>query len=116
MLSFQLPSAEDMRDLQKKAVQSVENGQPEARSWNAEQSGLSKREYVPLAVALFVDLCLFLVSMVQTPRHRLAGLLPKMQNAETGPVIDILSSNSTTSTATSRCAKASRFSAMSCSI
>lgn len=92
MLSFKLPpSAEDMRDLQKKAVQSVENGQPEARSWNAEQSGLSKRDYVPLAVALFVDLCLFLVSMVQTPRHRLAGLLPKMQNAETGPVIDILS-------------------------
>lgn len=92
MLSFKLPpSAEDMRELQKKAVQSVESGQTEARSWNAEQGGLSKRDYVPLAVALFVDLCLFLVSMVQTPRHRLAGLLPKMQNAESGPVIDILS-------------------------
>ncbi len=92
MLSFKLPpSADDMRDLQKKAVQSVEGGVPEAKSWNAEQGGLSKRDYVPLAVALFVDLCLFLVSMVQAPRHRLSGLLPKMQHAESGPVIDILS-------------------------
>lgn len=92
LLSFKLPpSAEDMRDLQKKAVQSVENGQPEARGFSTEQGGLSKRDYVPLAVALFVDLCLFLVSMVQAPRHRLSGLLPKMQNAENGPVIEILS-------------------------
>jgi hypothetical protein len=92
MLSFKLPpSAEDMRELQKKAVQSVENGQATAQKWNTEQGGLSKRDYVPLAVALFVDLCLFLVSMVQAPRSRLAGLLPKMQTAENGPVIDILS-------------------------
>ncbi len=58
---------------------------------NAEQGGLSKRDYVPLAVAMFVDLCLFLVSMVQRPASRLSGLLPKMQAAERGPVIEILS-------------------------
>ncbi len=52
---------------------------------------LSKRDYVPLAVALFVDLCLFLVSMGQRPGGRLDGLVPKMKAAERGPVIEILS-------------------------
>lgn len=91
-LSFKMPpSSDEMRELQKKAVQSVESPSPEQRKWSIEQGGLSKRDYVPLAVALFVDLCLFLVSMVQVPRSRLAGLVPKMQSAESGPVIDILS-------------------------
>ena len=93
MLSFKMPpSADELRDLQKKAVQSVEGAATaEARQWAGEQGGLSKRDYVPLAVALFVDLCLFLVSMVQQPASRLAGLMPKMHAAERGPVIQILS-------------------------
>lgn len=91
-LSFKMPpSSDEMRELQKKAVQSVESAPSDQHKWNVEQGGLSKRDYVPLAVALFVDLCLFLVSMVQAPRSRLSGLVPKMQNAESGPVIDILS-------------------------
>ena len=89
MLSFKMPpSADELRDLQKKAVQSVEAPAPKQLSF--EQGGLSKRDYVPLAVALFVDICLFLVSMVSKPTNRLAGLLPKMQAAEGGPVIQIL--------------------------
>ncbi len=93
LLSFKMPpSADELRDLQKKAVQSVEaSAQTQARALSAEQGGLSKRDYVPLAVALFVDLCLFLVSMVTKPANRLGGLLPKMQAAEAGPVIQILS-------------------------
>ncbi len=93
MLSFKMPpSADELRDLQKKAVQSVEGtASTEARQWAGEQGGLSKRDYVPLAVALFVDLCLFLVSMVQQPASRLSGLMPKMLAAERGPVIQILS-------------------------
>ena len=93
MLSFKMPpSADELRDLQKKAVQSVEGAATtEARQWAGEQGGLSKRDYVPLAVALFVDLCLFLVSMVQKPASRLSGLMPKMHAAERGPVIQILS-------------------------
>lgn len=92
MLSFKLPpSADDIRELQKKAVQSVDEPNAALSRMAAEQGGLSKRDYIPLAVALFVDLCLFLVSMVQAPRGRLSGLLPKMQAAEHGPVIDILS-------------------------
>ncbi len=93
MLSFKMPpSADELRELQKKAVQSVEGAAAtEARQWAGEQGGLSKRDYVPLAVALFVDLCLFLVSMVQKPASRLSGLMPKMHAAERGPVIQILS-------------------------
>jgi hypothetical protein len=94
LLSFKMPpSADELRALQKKAIQSVENP-PEvsARALNADEgSGLSKRDYVPLAVALFVDLCLFLVSMGQRPGSRLDGLVPKMKAAERGPVIEILS-------------------------
>ncbi len=93
MLAFKLPpSADELRELQKKAVQSVESpAAAQVRQWTAEQGGLSKRDYVPLAVALFVDLCLFLVSMVQRSANRLDGLVPKMQAAERGPVIQILS-------------------------
>jgi hypothetical protein len=85
------PSAEELRELQKKAIQSVENPVESRSGGDAQISGLSKRDYVPLAVALFVDLCLFLVSMGQRPGGRLDGLVPKMQAAERGPVIEILS-------------------------
>jgi hypothetical protein len=89
LLSFKMPpSADELRDLQKKAVQSVEGGAQ--RPLSTEGAGLSKRDYVPLAIALFVDLCLLLVSMGR-PMHRLNGLVPKMREAERGPVIQILS-------------------------
>ena len=93
LLAFKLPpSADELRELQKKAVQSVEGGAASSiAAISAEQGGLSKRDYVPLAVALFVDLCLFLVSMVQQSAGRLDGLMPKMRAAERGPVIQILS-------------------------
>ena len=92
LLAFKMPpSADELRELQKKAVQSVEASPSQLRQWAAGQGGLSKRDYVPLAVALFVDLCLFLVSMVSKSSNRLSGLLPKMQAAERGPVIQILS-------------------------
>lgn len=93
MLAFKLPpSADELRELQKKAIQSVEGGSAASvTAINSEQAGLSKRDYVPLAVALFVDLCLFLVSMVQQSAGRLDGLMPKMRAAERGPVIQILS-------------------------
>ncbi|WP_051113796.1 hypothetical protein [Hyphomicrobium zavarzinii] len=89
LLSFKLPpSADELRELQKKAMQSVEAGP--AATVVTEEGGLSKRDYVPLAVAIFVDICLFLVS-IGRPAHRLHGLMPKMREAERGPVIEILS-------------------------
>ncbi len=92
LLSFKLPpSADELRALQQRAVQSVE--QPAAiaaKALGGEQAGLSKRDYVPLAIAIFVDICLLLVSMVR-PVNRLQGLVPKMVAAERGPVYQILS-------------------------
>jgi hypothetical protein len=93
-LSLKLPpSADELRTLQQKAVQSVEGGQAAAARQAAalaEQAGLSKRDYIPLAIAVFVDLCLLLVSMGR-PVNRLHGLVPKMRAAERGPVYQILS-------------------------
>jgi hypothetical protein len=91
-LSFKLPpSADELRALQQKAVQSVEAGPSQRTAFdNGEAAGLSKRDYVPLSIALFVDLCLLLVSMGR-PANRLGGLLPRMQAAERSPVSTILS-------------------------
>jgi hypothetical protein len=92
LLTFKMPpSADELRTLQQKAVQSVET--PTAavmKSYSGEQAGLSKRDYVPLAIAIFVDICLLLVSMGR-PINRLQGLVPKMHAAEQGPVYQILS-------------------------
>ncbi len=88
-LSFGMPpSAEELRALQQRAVQTVEGGARD--SLDIESVGLSKRDYVPLAVAVFVDLCLLLVSMGR-PVNRLGGLLPRMREAERSPVSTILS-------------------------
>jgi hypothetical protein len=89
-LSFKMPpSADELRELQQKAVQSVE-GSAARRVADVDTVGLSKRDYVPLAVAVFVDICLLLVSMGR-PANRLGGLLPRMQAAERSPVSTILS-------------------------
>jgi hypothetical protein len=88
LVSFKLPpSADELRELQKKAMQSVEEGGAPILT---EGGGLSKRDYVPLAIAIFVDICLFLVSIAR-PAHGLSALVPKMREAERGPVIEILS-------------------------
>ena len=95
LLSFKLPpSADELRELQKKAMTQAEAtaGGRAVPSMTEQvgQGGLSKRDYVPLAIAIFVDLCLLLVSMGKT-KSRLQGLVPKMKEAERGPVIQILS-------------------------
>lgn len=92
-LSFKLPpSADEMRELQKRAVAQAD-ASPEKRaaavSASTDQAGLSKRDYIPLSIAIFVDLCLLLVSMGRRT-NRLGNLVPKMQEAERGPVIQIL--------------------------
>ena len=97
LLTFKLPpSADELRELQRKAIQSVEGsgqaGAPGAvaRSAFAEQAaGLAKRDYVPLAVAVFVDLCLLLVS-IGRPVNQFMGLERSMREAEEGPVYPIL--------------------------
>lgn len=91
VLTFKLPpSADELRALQQKAVQSVENSAKRQAEIKVGQGGLSKRDYIPLAIALFVDVCLLLVS-IGRPMNRLHGLVPKMREAERGPIYQILS-------------------------
>ncbi|MEO1709215.1 MAG: hypothetical protein AAFR70_03010 [Pseudomonadota bacterium] len=90
-LAFKLPpSADEMRELQKRAVRNAENNgrQPEVTS--GLQGGLTNRDFIPLAIAVFVDLCLLLVS-IGRPMNRMDNLVPRMKSAERGPVYRILS-------------------------
>jgi hypothetical protein len=90
LLSFKLPpSADELRELQQRAVQSIEN--PSAvHALNDQAAGLSKRDYIPLGVAVFVDLCLLLVS-IGRPMNRFVATRQRMIEAERGPVFPILS-------------------------
>lgn len=92
VLTFSLPpSADELRALQQRAVQSAEDNAASVQAAiPVNQGGLSKRDYIPFIIALFVDLCLLLVS-IGRPMNRLHGLVPKMRAAERGPVYQILS-------------------------
>ncbi|KAB2920776.1 MAG: hypothetical protein F9K29_00435 [Hyphomicrobiaceae bacterium] len=96
LMTFKMPpSADELRELQKRAVQSVEmSGQSPASgqrlAYVEQGAGLAKRDYVPLAVAIFVDLCLLLVS-IGRPVNRFVGAHKSMREAESGPVYPILS-------------------------
>jgi hypothetical protein len=87
------PSADELRALQTQAVRSVSGHSANRRVTSGSglsQGGLSQRDYIPLAIALFVDFCLLLVS-IGRPMNRLGSLVPKMREAERGPVYQILS-------------------------
>ena len=89
LLTFRLPpSADELREVQRKALQSVE-GSGSSGAPAIVQAGLAKRDYVPLAVAIFVDLCLLLVS-IGRPVNQFMGLERSMREAEDGPVYPIL--------------------------
>ncbi|MEL6297842.1 MAG: hypothetical protein AAFQ45_04660 [Pseudomonadota bacterium] len=90
-LAFRLPpSADEMRELQKRAIREAENSGAQPKVIAATEGGLAKRDFVPLAIALFVDICLLLVS-IGRPMNRIDNLLPRMRSAERGPVYQILS-------------------------
>lgn len=93
VLAFKLPpSADELRALQQKAVRSVSENRTRStpNGSGLSQGGLAQRDYIPLSIAIFVDLCLLLVS-IGRPMNRLGGLVPKMREAERGPVYQILS-------------------------
>ncbi|MBO0742193.1 MAG: hypothetical protein J2P51_12290, partial [Hyphomicrobiaceae bacterium] len=90
LLTFQLPpSADELRELQRKATQSVDGAGSSGAPAMVQAAGLAKRDYVPLAVAIFVDLCLLLVS-IGRPVNQFLGLERSMREAEDGPVYPIL--------------------------
>jgi hypothetical protein len=91
LLTFNLPSAADAS--RNKSAPSVEVSSPAhevSRGRIEEQvAGLSKRDYVPLGVAIFVDICLLLVS-IGRPINSFLHLEQDMRLAERGPVLPIL--------------------------
>jgi hypothetical protein len=91
LLSFNLPSAADA--VQVKRATSTEAASPtrEAgpRGVTAQAAGLTQRDYVPLGVAIFVDLCLLLV-LFGRPINSFRHLEQDMRLAERGPVLPIL--------------------------
>ncbi len=93
LLSLRLPpSADELRTKRKRAVLTLTKNpnSTKAKRLRDAQSGLSQRDYIPLAIAIFVDLCLLLVAMGR-PMNRLHGLVPRMVAAEQGPIYQILS-------------------------
>ena len=63
LAQFKLPvSPDDIRELQAKAVQSAAASAGAAKLTEA-TAGLGKRDYIPLAIAVFVDVCLLLVKI-----------------------------------------------------
>ena len=89
VMQFKMPpSPEELRDQQRKAVQSVEASE-KAKPVNLDGAGLGKRDYIPLGIAIFVDFCLLLVS-VGRPVNRFVMAKSQMREAEAGPVNQIL--------------------------
>ncbi len=61
LAQFKLPASPDnIRNQQARAIQT---GGVEAKPVAGVETGLSQRDYIPLAIALFVDICLLLVSI-----------------------------------------------------
>ena len=82
------PSPEELRDLQRQAVQQAAKPE-EAQALMGQEAGLSSRDYIPLFVAIFVDFCLLLVS-INRPINRFQMLLQTVREAREGPVGEIL--------------------------
>lgn len=91
VLQFKLPPGpEELRELQKKAMQSAQappqTGKPHVLALNP---GLGTRDYIPLFIALFVDLCILLVS-INRPINRFQMLVTLAREAREGPIAEIL--------------------------
>jgi len=91
LLQFKLPpSPEELRDLQKKAVQSVKKPSASAqKNVLTMNPGLGTRDYIPLFIALFVDFCILLVS-INRPINRFQMLVTLTREAKEGPIAVIL--------------------------
>lgn len=91
LVFFKMPPSEDeIREARQRAVRSVNEKKSPLQLTNV-QAGLNDRDYIPLAIALFVDFCLLLVS-INRPMDRLKSLVPVLKDARDGPISGILSS------------------------
>jgi len=89
-IQFKLPpSPDELRDLQRKAIQSAGQGPTGAPALLAQEPGLGSRDYIPLFIAIFVDFCILLVS-VNRPINRFQGLISLMRDAREAPMAEML--------------------------
>ena len=89
-VNFKLPPGpEELRELQKKAVQSANRPQAGTANVMAINPGLGSRDYIPLFIAIFVDFCILLVS-VNRPINRFQMLVHLAREARDGPIAGIL--------------------------
>ncbi len=89
-IQFKLPpSPEELRTLQKEAVQSADKRPVASNLPDGQEAGLGTRDYIPLFIALFVDLCILLVS-INRPINRFQMLLTLVHEARDGPIAEIL--------------------------
>ncbi len=90
LLSFELPPGpEELRALQREAIQSANRPQNEKQEVMAREPGLGTRDYIPLAIAIFVDFCILLVA-INRPMNRFHHLMSVVRNAKDGPVGEIM--------------------------
>jgi len=90
VLSFEPPpSPEELRDMQKRAIETAQKGVPPQMSALDAEPGLGSRDYIPLFVAIFVDFCILLVS-VNRPINRFQMLTSMTREAREGPMAEIL--------------------------
>jgi len=61
LVQFKLPASPD--SIRGQQARAVATGGADVKAPSAAEAGLSQRDYIPLAIALFVDLCLLLVSI-----------------------------------------------------
>ena len=89
-IQFKLPpSPDELRKLQKQAIQSAGKTAPQTEALLKQEPGLGPRDYIPLFIALFVDFCILLVS-INRPINRLQGLRTLVREAQDGPIAEIL--------------------------
>lgn len=89
LLTFNMPpSPDELRALQQKAVQSLNNNASSSSISNTE-AGLGERDYIPLFIAIFVDFCILLVS-INRPVNRLQGLVAAAREASGAQVHRVL--------------------------
>ncbi len=83
VLSLQRPpTPEEVRASQREAA--TASSEAGGGTLSADQSGLGKRDYIPLAIAIFVDFCILLVSMNRPLRGPFDRLFGRVKAAETG--------------------------------
>jgi hypothetical protein len=91
LISLQMPpSADELRKLQRQAVQQATSSRSGQVVTNVNNAGLGERDYIPLFVAIFVDFCILLVS-VNRPINHFESLAEHMQSAEPGPMRSMMS-------------------------